>query len=111
MLRVIAPVLKGEIMKQVVLFLTLVLGMTLKSQAVNVSDIDAIVAASYELANDADRMLRFALKLRELRDQGFEFTVADSTQTVTITNVQKQGLLVRYNELKTKLQNDIGQLP
>ena len=98
-------------MKKLILFLILFLTLTIRVLAVNINDIDAIVTASYTITTDADRLLRFSLKLKELRDKNFEFEVADSTQVVNITNAQKQGLLVRYNELKAQLQADINQLP
>lgn len=81
------------------------------ASAVNINDIDEIYNKSAQIVKTAHELLSFAAKLTALQAKNFEVPIAGSTETVTVTNLQKQKLLDKYNNLKTKLQADLDALP
>lgn len=81
------------------------------SQAVGIADIGAINSIAVAVFNDALRLLEFARKITQARDADFTQEICNSTQTVSYTNAQKNGLLAEYQNLKQKLQNDFLALP
>lgn len=98
-------------MKKFLLVLALTGLILSKAQAVNVNDIDAIYTGAGVVYSDSVALVTFAQKLVTLRDDGFVTSIAGSTQTVTVNNAQKQGLLAQYQNLKQKLQDDFQALP
>lgn len=81
------------------------------AHAVGVSDIVSISTNSNIVVQDAQNLQEFSRKLITLNANGFTDTVAGSTQTVTYTLLQKQGLIAWYQALKAQLQLDFQQLP
>lgn len=79
--------------------------------AVGISDIPTIAGVSLLLRQDAEDFADFASKLQLLNDAGFLLSVAGSTQTVTLNNAQKSGLIAQYQNLKQKMQDDFALLP
>lgn len=97
--------------KRILLTLFLAGLMLTKASAVGVSDIPAIRQGLQKLFQDAVVGLEFAQKLSDLSDAGFSITIIGSTQTVTLTNAQKSGLLAEYQNLKQQMQADFALLP
>lgn len=79
--------------------------------AVGVADIPAIKLAAIQLNETVGELIRFVALLDELSTNNFQIAVLGSTQTVTITNAQKQGLIARYQDLKTRLIADVNSFP
>lgn len=98
-------------MKTRILILLFTLGACSMAHAVGVSDIVSISTNSNIVVQDAQNLQEFSRKLITLNANGFTDTVAGSTQTVTYTLLQKQGLIAWYQALKAQLQLDFQQLP
>lgn len=99
-------------MNKMRLIFTLALALTCGMvQAVGISDIPAIQIGAYALYRDAVTFLAFAQKLSILDDAGFTFTIIDSTQTVSLTNAQKSGLIAEYQNIKQRMSDHFNQLP
>lgn len=97
--------------KKIFTILLLAVLMLSKAQAVGVSDIDTIRSVANLLYNDAVAMTQFAQMLIQARDANFIENICNSTQTVTYTNAQKNGLIAQYTNLKNQMQTDFNQLP
>lgn len=105
------PITVTRMIKKLALTLIILSSFCFKAQAVGVSDIDAIVAGTLLIEQDILLMKRLAHQLVALRETNFVLTVADSTQTVTLSALQKQGLIAKYQDLKAQLATDFNQLP
>ena len=93
-------------------FIFLFAGLTFNEvQATSISDIDTIGNAVEFLRNDVELLRNLHHELVILRDNNFVIPVANSTQTVTLSNAQKQGLIAQYQALKTQMQTDFNSLP
>lgn len=87
------------------------LSFAFKAQAVGVSDVPTIRSVVAALSSDIAALQKLSDQLQILVDNGFEVPVADSTQTVTLTNLQKQGLIAKYQDQKAILVVHFNQLP
>lgn len=97
-------------MKKYALTIVLALAVTVAS-AVGVNDIVDIYNVSQDIHASAARLLYFANELKNAKENNWIVEIAGSTETYTITNADKQNLIVRYNNLKAKLQEDFNRLP
>lgn len=98
-------------MKKIIFAFLILSSLSFKAQAVGVSDIPTIRSVAAALSSDVAALQRLADQLQILADNGFEVAVADSTQTVTLTNLQKQGLIAKYQDIKSVLVIHFNQLP
>ena len=97
-------------MKKLLISILFALGIT-PLWAVTVLDIDNIIAQVYVLQHDADQFATFANQFGQLRDASFSQTVIGSTQTISLNNAQKSGLLAQYQNYKNQIQNDLNSMP
>ncbi len=97
--------------KKVIPFLSLTIFMVSKAFATTVADIPTIRDVGLALSADVANLLSFADQLQILNEANFIVTVANSTQTVTLTNAQKSGLIAQYQNIKKKMQDDFALLP
>lgn len=97
-------------MKRLFLAVIMAFPITLVS-AVAITDIDTIFSISQTLVNDTESLSKFVYQLRSLRDDSFLIVIANSTQTVVLSNAQKMGLLAQYQNYKTQIQADLNALP
>lgn len=98
-------------MKKLILAGLCLLAFTLKAEALGVADIPDIYNAAGVLFNHATDLYRFAAHLNELSQASFQINVIESTQAVVPSNLQKQGLIAKYQDLKAQLVTDLQALP
>lgn len=82
-----------------------------RAQAVSVSDIPTMRSISAQLYQDARDLLNLSQQLNDLNDNAFTLSVAGSTQTISLSNAQKSGLIAQYQFLKKKMSDDFANLP
>ena len=103
-------VLSGCFIVWVIFVITMFFSME-KANSTTASDIDTIRTVSLSLKLDADNLMVFAQQLQQYNLNGFVFSVDGTTQTVTLTPQQKQGLIAQYQNIKSQMQSDFQQLP
>lgn len=94
-------------MRKILFFLLL----SFPAQAATVSDIPVIQSTAASIQHKAGQLIIFANAVSDLAANGFTFTVATSTGTITLTTQQKQDLLAYYAQLKTDLSALVTSLP
>lgn len=100
--------MKGKIW----IFILLVSALTVnKVYALGVADIPAISTGSVTLYQDAMDLVIFSQKLTELQENNFQIPIANSTQTATVNNTQKAGLIFLYQKKLQELQDAVNRMP
>lgn len=79
--------------------------------AVGLSDIPLIKQIARQMVENAVAFYQFANGLDALDDKNFVVTIIDSTQTFTLTNAQKNGMLAKYQDHKKILKDTWDSLP
>lgn len=99
-------------MKKIWILILLVFGLTLNMiQAAGVSDIPTIQSVAAELSSDVAVLQRLADQMKILADNNFTVTIQESTQTVTLNNAQKQGMIAKYQDIKAQMVAHFNLLP
>lgn len=79
--------------------------------AVGISDIPNILAGATKILEAAYKLNSFAGRIKLLQDNNFTYTLPDSTQTITLSNQQKQELIGQYNALIKAVSDNLALMP
>lgn len=81
------------------------------ANTITTAQTDQVGQAASQIVQTAQQMQQFAVKVRQLITNGYQYNVDFSTNPVTLTAQQQTDIIAYYQQLKAQLVGEFNQLP